>query len=257
MNLLIAGGGKFGQKAVEYAQKLNYKTLLIDKNPDCFASTRIQTTFNKVDTLLRDFENYTTGDMIFLNDNVSTINKLLLNIQFEYIIPVVPIHLTAVIIKKYFNSLDIKVHPNPKCVEKYTSKINPELLLDSVKDSATIYLSYAKRDEICPENCSGPPNFCPNFDREKPITITNYLTKLFNVPEQIRFSKDEKKVYFLIKSYQLKAGLGGLKGEDITKVFKVINDNSAYFKKDYYDIIISTSCNCHGVISFIKSNPSA
>ncbi|TXT60211.1 MAG: hypothetical protein BAJALOKI3v1_940012 [Promethearchaeota archaeon] len=256
MNLLIAGGGKFGKKAIEYAKKLNYRAILIDKNPNCFASTHTQTTFNNVDTLIKNFDNYNSGDMIFLNDNISSINKLLLNIQFEFIIPVVPIHLTAVIIKNYFNSFEIEMDLNFKSLEEITDKIDPKLLLDSIQDSATIYLSYAKRDEICPDNCSGPPNYCPNFDREKPITITNYLAEFFNVPEQIRLSKGKKRVFFLIKSYQLKAGLGGLKGEDISEVFKMIHDNSAYFKQDKYDIIISTSCNCHGVISFMKNNPS-
>lgn len=252
-NLLIAGGGKFGKKAIEYANKLNYKTILIDKDPNCYASNLINKKYVDLMDLLRDFENFPAGEMIFFNADISTIYEILLNIEFDYIIPVIPIHLTALIVQLCFNSFKIKLEPNSNLVEIYEDIIKKELFLNSIEDSGLIYLSYAKQDEVCPDDCLGPPDDCPNFNRKKPITITRYLIKIFETSKTINISEKRKAGYFLIKSYQLIPGLGGMKGSEICKIISKIIKNRELFKKYGYNIIVSTSCNCHGVITFLKN----
>jgi len=250
--LLIAGGGKFGKKAIKYAKKLNYKTILIDKDPNCYASNLINKKYVNLMDLLRDFEDIPAGEMIFFNADISTIYEILLNIEFDYIIPVVPIHLTATIVQLCFNSFKIKLEANSKLVKIYKNIIKKELFLNSIEDSGLIYLSYAKQDEVCPDDCSGPLDYCPNFKRKKPITITEYLIELFETSKTINISEKRKVGYFLIKSYQLISGLGGMKGSDIDKIISKIIKNRELFKKFGCNIIVSTSCNCHGVITFLK-----
>lgn len=255
MNLLIAGGGKFGKRAINFAKKLNYNTILIDKDPNCYASSLISKKYNDLDSLLRDFHNENSTEIIFLNEDIGIIYDLLLNIKFEYIIPVVPIHLTALIIKLCFNSFNCSLTPNSSIIESYKKRIKPELYLHDNMESGVVYLSYAKKDEICPEDCPGPPNFCPTFEREKPITVINYVKELFNVKNNITISINENTAKFLIESYQLMAGLGGVKGNDIYELITSIQEKEEYFQSKLFDIVVATSCNCHGVISFFENKP--
>ncbi|TFF93761.1 MAG: hypothetical protein EU543_02870 [Promethearchaeota archaeon] len=252
-SLLIAGGGKFGKKAIDYAKKLKYRTILIDRDPNCYASNQIQKKYESLDNLTKDFKEFNEEKILFLNEDISIIYELIKNFHFEYIIPVVPIHLTSLIVKLCLNSLGVNLEPVSKRINYYIDKIEPELLLNYNKDAGLIYLSYAKIDEICPDDCPGPPNYCPNFKREKPITITNYVKKFFETQKMIEISKKKKFANFLLESYQLMAGLGGLKGNELKEVVEKIQKNKNSFISNKYEIRVATTCNCHGIISFLKS----
>ena len=116
------------------------------------------------------------------------------------------------------------------------------------------YLSYAKIDEICPDNCSGPISYCPNFKREKPQTITQYLKSYYGTSNSISIKKEEvSEVTIIIESYQLLPGLGGLKGNDIQNILKFLRDNMDFLSSRKFNMIIATTCNCHGVINFYKN----
>ncbi|MHA1527324.1 MAG: hypothetical protein ACTSQD_09845 [Promethearchaeota archaeon] len=48
-------------------------------------------------------------------------------------------------------------------------------------------------------------------------------------------------------------GLGGLKGNDIRDILKVLRDNMDFLSHQKFDMVIATTCNCHGVINFYKN----
>ncbi|TXT67610.1 MAG: hypothetical protein BAJALOKI1v1_40011 [Promethearchaeota archaeon] len=250
--LLIAGGGKFSKKALHFAKKNHYATILIDNDPNCIASKIINTHFQELKLLLANFDRNSQNSIVFFENNIIIINELLKKIKFEWIIPVIPLHLTALIVKNFLSSCNIELVPDGKRCITATKRINPALLLDSLLQENILYLSYAKQNEVCPDNCAGPSQYCPNFDREKPITLTNYLKKIFNVSNNINLSQERREVNIVLHSYQLLPGLGGLKGGEIEEVLAKINKHLDLLRKNNFRLLIATSCNCHGVVNFYK-----
>ena len=122
-------------------------------------------------------------------------------------------------------------------------------------EKGVVYLSYAKIDEICPDNCPGPISYCPTFQRKKPVTITEYLKNYYGTINSVNIKKDKiTEIVIINESYQLMPGLGGLKGEDIQNSLKILRENLDILNKQEFNIIIATTCNCHGVINFYKSS---
>ena len=143
---------------------------------------------------------------------------------------------------------------------KYTfnfiEEANSDLILSYNLDQGLVYLSYCKIDEICPDNCVGPENYCPNFKREKPITITKYFQNYYQLTNHFRFLEDKSLTVIIVgESYQLMGGLGGLKGEEIYNSLKKLEKLLDTSTNRNYKLIIATTCNCHGVINFYKPSP--
>lgn len=252
--LIIAGGGKFGKNAVNFAKKNNYKTILIDNNPKCFASKHMNKKFESLEDLNLKIEQIKPGEIYFLIQDISIIYKLITKFNPEYVIPVVPIHLIAMILKTFLLTNTINLNPNVNLTKDFIKKVNKDLMLSYNVEEGVVYLSHAKFDEICPENCSCPPNYCPNFKREKSITITEYFKKFYNASGVIKIEINEPcEIININESYQLKPGLGGLKGKDIKKVLGKLKNNLNLILNQKCNFITATSCNCHGVINFYKN----
>jgi hypothetical protein len=89
----------------------------------------------------------------------------------------------------------------------------------------------------------GPEGYCPNFNRVKLKTINQYVKDI-----------TDTEAGWVFESYQMKQGIGGLKGED----FKIIIlDIMGYVKKVCEErrnetFFIATTCNCHGVINLFS-----
>ena len=167
----------------------------------------------------------------FINDDFTIITDLLNSTEIEYVIPVVPIHLMASIISTYLKENSITLNPDSINTKNFTNKCNDELILSSNFEQGIVFMSYAKSNEICPDNCVGPPNFCPHFKREKSITITFFLRKCYEIDKYINISNDDLiKILIIIESYQLKPGLGGLKGVEVKNILKILNQQLTSIK---------------------------
>ncbi|MHA1527323.1 MAG: hypothetical protein ACTSQD_09840 [Promethearchaeota archaeon] len=173
--VFIAGGGQFGLKAIDFIKKNNFKTVLIDSNPNCFAAEFTSKRFDTLEDLNLHIKDLKDGEIYFLNTDVLIVLDLIEELNPKYIIPVVPIHLIASFITSFLLRSSIILTPNHNLTEDFLEHIDPELLLNQMNKEGVVYLSYAKIDEICPDNCSGPISYCPNFKREKPKTITQKL----------------------------------------------------------------------------------
>ncbi|MEJ2248460.1 MAG: hypothetical protein P8Y70_03110 [Candidatus Lokiarchaeota archaeon] len=254
--LLIAGGGKFGKKAIIYGKKNGFKNILVDNNPNCIPSKLITVKVKKT-TDLQDFlAKANKGDLLFLNNDISIIYEILKEISPNLIIPVVPVHLLAKLIELKLQENLIELKVNEIITKKTASEINEEILLYSIPEKGVIYLSYAKEGEICPDNCIGPEKFCPTFKREKPVTITQYLKNYFEIKDIIKIEKKQQRIAVVLESKQLKAGLGGLRGKDILKIFESLQNNLDFLTKKTFNLTIATTCNCHGVVNFFKTSKS-
>jgi len=253
-SLLIAGGGKFGKKALDFAQKQNFHTIIIDNNPECLASEYVDESFTILKNLLESFYTASEPKLYLLLKNISIINELFerTEIKFHYIIPVVPIHLTALIIQNILKSNDYEIIPDEKTCAQSVQNLKKDILINHNCKNGVIYLSYAKKGETCPDDCPGPPNYCPNFKREKPITITNYIQSFFNISDNFSLLNNKGHLIISIHSYQLKPGLGGLRGKDLYNIVSKLCTNIKKIQKSILKTIIATSCNCHGVINYFK-----
>ena len=253
--IIIAGGGKFGEKAVLFARKKNFSAILIDKDFNCYASKFIDEKLD-INTLQNLDVNYFKAKKIyFLNTDISIILELIEKFKPYYIIPVIPIHLLAEIIKLFFSKNYIRLNSDDTSTEAFFIKADKNIILNYIKEKAVVYLSYAKVNEICPDNCSGPLKYCPNFKREKPISISSYLKNYFEAKDVIKIiKKDFIKIMILAESYQLMPGLGGLKGKHIKMIIDTLNKSINSLLKVSFKCIIATTCNCHGVINFFENN---
>ena len=252
--VIIAGGGKFGLKAIDFIKENNFKTVLIDSNPNCFAAEFASKRFDTLEEFNLNLKDLKDGEIFFLNTDVMIVFDLIEELNPTYIIPVVPIHLMALFITSFLLKFSISLTPNNSLTKKFLEDIDPEILLNQISEEGVVYLSYAKIDEICPDNCSGPISYCPNFKREKPKTITQYLKSYYGTFNSINIRKEKiSEITIINESYQLQPGLGGLKGNDIQNILKVLRDNMDLLSHQKFDMIIATTCNCHGVINFYKN----
>lgn len=253
--VIIAGGGRFGLKAIDFIKKNNYKTVLIDSNPNCLAAEFASKRFDTLEDFSLNLKDLKEGEIFFLNTEILIVLDLIEELNPKYIIPVVPIHLMASLITSFLLKFSINLTPDNNLTKKFLENIDPELLLNQMTEKGILYLSYAKIDEICPDNCSGPISYCPNFKREKPVTITEYLKNYYGTINSVNIKKDKiSKIVIINESYQLMPGLGGLKGEDIHNSLKILRENLEIMNKQEFNLIIATTCNCHGVINFYKNS---
>ena len=249
--VIIAGGGQFGLKAIDFVKKNNYKTVLIDSNPKCFAAEFASKKFDNLEDFNLNLKDLKDGEIFFLNTDILIVLDLIEELKPKYIIPVVPIHLMASIITSFLNKMSISLTPNKSLSKDFLENIDPELLLNQLNEDGVVYLSYAKIDEICPDNCLGPISYCPTFKREKPITITQYLKNYYGISNMVKIRKeDNSEIIIINESYQLMPGLGGLKGNDIQNILVLLHDNMKFISEKNINVIIATTCNCHGVINF-------
>lgn len=254
-DVIIAGGGKFGLKAIDFIKKNNFKTVLIDSNPNCFAAEFASKRFDTLEDFNLHLKDLKDGEIFFLNTDIMIVLDLIEKLNPKYIIPVVPIHLMSSFITSFLLKFSISLTPNKSLTKSFVENIDPELLLNQMTEEGVVYLSYAKIDEICPDNCSGPISYCPNFKREKPQTITQSLKSYFGTSNSVNIRKEEiSEITIINESYQLLPGLGGLNGNDIQNMLKVLRDNKDFLSHQKFDLIIATTCNCHGVINFYKNH---
>ena len=253
MTILIVGGGKFGIKAIEYSRENNETAIIIDKNPQCQAIKFVDKEFKNFDNFKRAIGDLNKYRTCFIQQNVEIINELFPLIKISHVIPVIPIHLMVYIITTFFSNYSINFIPEKEGFNKFVRMNNRDLILSSNIEKGIIYLSHAKQDEICPDDCFGPPNYCPHFKREKKITITHYLREFFDMDDYLKIEEDDElMINIILESYQLKAGLGGLLASEVINILAILKEKISIISQKTCKLIIGTTCNCHGVLNFLE-----
>ncbi|MHA1338471.1 MAG: hypothetical protein ACTSRZ_00780 [Promethearchaeota archaeon] len=214
--------------------------------------------------------------IFYFEQNINQLHEIIIkHIQGipEFIVPAIPQHIFAVfvvnLIKEYLNNIKIS---NDLDGTNLASKIlSKDVLLKSIPEEGTILLSYAKKNEICPENCFGPEFYCPVFKRKKPQTITEIAFNLKSHPLIVSNGISG----FILESHQLKGGLGSIDGyeikQNLLEMLKIILDldrgiinTSTKLQKTpikshieskkpkiiMKKMFLATTCNCHGVLYF-------
>jgi hypothetical protein len=301
---LIIGGGKIGTSFLRYAQKMKVPFILvIDKDQDVPASkdAKVLNTESQLITLLENKTNNSLQEetvkpeIYFYKMDICEIPFLLSFGIPEYIIPAVPYHVAAYIlpallsfpfkeVSKRGRTSEIKPQISGRSIirelviepddfelmdffENIVRELPENILAGQNPEQGMLFLSYARTDEICPDGCPGPRMHCPTFEREKPQTVTEYVRKL------------TKNLHgWVFESYQMKPGIGGLKGADLKqnlleileflKSYKSENVGGSKAYNNFYAefkgrglskkfFFIATTCTCHGVLNlfFIIEEP--
>jgi len=96
-----------------------------------------------------------------------------------------------------------------------------------------IYVTHASF--LCPDNCNEPENICT-------VTKKRRKTNMFELLEKIQLPGFQSLV---IQSHQLAPGVGGLKPVQLFDLKKKVEQAQE-------NLLISTACRCHGVITGLK-----
>lgn len=200
--------------------------------------------------------NHNNYRVYFFYRDATALYYLLKEITPEYIVPTVPLQVIGSVILSFFNAKSINVMTDEKSAKEFVDTADKELILSSNLSQAYVCLSYAKEGEICPDNCTGPEDRCPNFNREKSITITKYLMDFFHQSSVfVVKGEDPINLRIIVESNQLAPGLGGIKGIIVQEIIAKLNQLYKEFQNKNVEIKVATSCNCHGIVNFYKIQP--
>ncbi|AGB49013.1 hypothetical protein Metho_0764 [Methanomethylovorans hollandica DSM 15978] len=267
---LVVGGGKIGTSFTEHARKHSFPLVIVvdnDRNAPASSGTEI---IKDVNSLRKLLEEKLRSPLEQENSHIyfycSELDEFPFILSFgmpEYIVPAIPCHMAAYLAKEYLNYsnredktvTEIEIPPENKDMiqffDQFVSHFPENIRAGLYPAQGIAMLSYARPGEICPDGCPGPEKFCPNFRREKPKTITNYLRDLFPLIKG-----------WVFESYQMKPGIGAMKGDDmklnLLEMYKYVHSiDAAANKIDNIDgtkniFFIATSCNCHGVVNLFR-----
>jgi hypothetical protein len=251
---LVIGGGKIGNNFVNYARDKNFPFVLItDINKNASAAKKAVELQNKqelVDILKKPIDNQTKNNIYFYQTGLEGVPFILSYGIPEYIIPAVPYHAVAELVSYFANTqrqnIIEKLSDDVEHIDYFKRlvlKFPENIVAGKYPEYGMIMLSYAKEGEICPDDCMGPADYCPNFNRIKLKTITQYVNDLTRVEKG-----------WIFESYQMKQGIGGLKGKDLKAILLDIMEylKNYYEHKEKKNFFIATTCNCHGVINLFS-----
>ena len=167
------------------------------------------------------------GVSIRISDGIEAVVKMIAekSLNFDWIIPNIPLHLvfevTARIIGKKckVNRIPVpltELFPNP-FIGKY----------------GAVFASLA--DFTCPQDCGGPSPVCPKTGRA-------WTKPLYELLGDLNFEGYD---HFVMRSYQLAPGAGGIKAKDLTDLLVLVNTKG---KK-----IITTACDCHSMTAAMEA----
>lgn len=272
---LVLGGGKIGTDFVQYAKKQGHPFVLVIDMDEHAPASRDAAVIDRTTLfeILRDQEQFFRD--VHSESGVAMDATLQKGIYFhcmdvadiasilnfgipEYLVPAIPSHalvnMVVDILKtdngsKLVDVLQIADNDRERLTlfEDIQSYFPEDLVVFKSHEHAVIFLSYAKEGEICPAECTGPSDYCYNFKREKPDTITGYARK---IPSEY--------MGWVFESCQVKPGIGGIYGPDLKNylieimehVRKTDIEEPSSLKRVFF---IVTSCNCHGILNLLYS----
>jgi hypothetical protein len=260
---LVLGGGKIGCDFAVYAKEKGFPFVVIIDIDESAAAAGSSLTVGREELsgLIRDFRESKTSNVniYFHCMDVRDVPEILEAGIPEYIIPAVPTHAVvnmAIDMLDSFSSgsliSDLHIDESDEKLTAYFNGILAALPEDIVVFSSlsdgVIMFSYAKAGEICPDHCMGQANYCYNFNREKPETITAYVRELLPAFQG-----------WVFESRQMKAGIGGIRGVDFREYMLSLMEHvrNVNGRKDSLPVedrlfFIATTCNCHGIMNLLE-----
>lgn len=242
---IIFGGGKFGSHFIK-TMKDPILSFIIDNDSDCllakkYPKIKIEEAHNII--LLDSTKNQSEHEQkkfFFIEGNIRTVYEFMKVKNPNYLVPTAPIHVIFELIKVFISEKFPDINLTQFKPLSFFKK--PEEMFVFSFDNPEIYLSYAGWDEKCPENCPSPLKYCPFHKRNKPIIVSDFLEQEL-----------AKSNYFGFTSTQIGPGYGGIEGNLIKiQLDKLSNLIKRNLNDDPIEILVGTTCNCHGVLSGLR-----
>lgn len=239
---IIYGGGKFGFQAV---QKLKNTALLIVLDTDPKAEISQYYKIAQFSEIIKILEKYKDQHLKllpsvhFVVGNIAHLSNLIDITKPEYLIPVAPIHVMKELFLYRLQTQNFEASTQLLKVEPLVK--TPKTLF-SFPTETSLYVSYAKWDEKCPDNCPAPLDYCPIHRRTKPKPVFTILQENFENSNFLGFI-----------SHQLEPGLGGISIHSALLIMKKFIEKIKQLEKNQVlELIFATACRCHGVIDKIN-----
>jgi hypothetical protein len=202
------GGGRFGTKAAHRLRELD-------------AGCRIRVV--ETDAAARAELSEGTRLTVIDADAVAYCCRLLAEPgPADWIIPTVPVHLAAAVIRRLVGRAFL---PWPGLPDLPGAVTGPD---------ATLYASLA--DFICPDDCPQPVDHCYQTGRPREKTLITLLADGLFTPER---------PVFILPSRQLAPGVGGYPAADLLSLHRAA--------AEFLDrpVVIGTACLCHGAATLM------
>jgi len=211
----VIGGGRFGRKAVS--------RFLQEGN-------RIDITVVEQDQQLCSWFKLLPVSC-FQQDGVQFLTERLRQGIFpDWIIPMVPIHLAFEWIKQMlFRELElVSLTASENIVKQFPNTIKG--------DKGRFFTSLA--DFLCPEDCPALDHICTVRKKARPYLLY----------QKIETEKIDGFSTIVIQSQQILPGIGGYRPEDLYHALDFVKTSEG-------PILLSTACNCHGVVDLFETHP--
>lgn len=233
--VFVMGGGRFGKKALTFLKGKGAKVLVVDKNPECKASSEVDILAVDLSVLVSlrpEQAAFLVGDAVDL-----LVSILETNIP-DLVVTAIPGNAIAKVVELWFARRGIKLEPYTKIIPKVLENIPKSLVSFVDETSGVIVVSYMPSNKRCRENCVPPRRFCASTGRPK-LTSMSKLLK-FSVFKHTDFSG-------ILCSKQLTGGLGAIDGKELHSILRQLET----FHKPY-TLSIGTVCECHGILNLGK-----
>jgi len=231
---LVIGGGDVGYKALTFCQKNDYPVLIVDSNPNCRVRSKVDLleknhNFNRIDQV------QTNVSMLFvINRKLDELPSLLRRFDFKYIIPAIPVHVMAKLAYAYQKGIEAR--PSTKLIKLIKEEIDSSLIHCFKESEGIIVASFMPLGQTCAPNCTESMK-CPVTGIEKRKSLYELFKDACSrvgIPAKIFVSE------------QLEPNLGGIQGDSARQLFSFLDLLNE-------QIIIGTSCICHGIINAIQT----
>lgn len=236
--IYVAGGGRFGSKALESLTSLG-KVILVDINSDCIACKKVDCVANDLQDLIDVVESSRCRSTLLVSDASHILAKLMIKgFTPDIVIPTIPIHLAGEVTRLFllYKGIDVKPYSGIVTVLERLRSFNVETRVDEEK--GVVIASYMPFNTRCLERCSEPP-ICPVTGKLKPYPLYQLMEDL------LKEVSDRVKVLI---SKLLAESIGGFNGLELYNFLKSLTNEI----KEGLIIAIATACRCHGVANTFR-----
>lgn len=205
----IIGGGKFGRRAAEVLSRAvpAADTLIVEKDPGRCRNLRA------------------AGFRAIEGDGIGFLKSRLVSpLQRQWVVAAAPIHVAYEWLRAGLPG-DTRVEPKPL----------PTGMADRLPNAirggpGQWYASNA--DFICPPDCPESGSVCSFTGRKRPRSMHAFIRGLHAPGVKI----------LVVRSFQLGAGVGGLRPRDLFETFRQTQTSEGVF-------LLATACKCHAVLN--------
>lgn len=233
--VFVMGGGKFGTNALKYLTSKGARVVVVDVNPDCAASSKVDVKAADLDAT----NSLTDGQSAFLVGDA--VNHLLLLLETkvpDFVVTAIPGNAIAKVVENWLSKRGYTFEPHQEAVSDVLENIPQSLVSFVDETSAVIVVSHMPPNMRCREGCMPPKGFCATTGRPRLAPMNKLLE--FAAYNNTDFSR-------ILWSQDLTGGLGAIDEKELRSLLKQLEAHQKPFT-----LAIGTACDCHGVLNLAK-----